>query len=335
MIKNLKKMISCAAASLLFASPAKGIIITIDPGHGGENHGATYYYNSELKRVPIDTENEPFDPFKYSGVKEIFEKDLNLKISKFLREELRKYKDESGKPVSVYLTRENDDTLSLSERIEIGAAKNSDLIISIHNNANENHDLRGSLVIATHSNYNNLYDVEEKIAMSILDKFYEILNFQRKISPADKLVKGNVSIDTILDYVIKNDMLRKNESLKKMIIKSGILEEYGILSLEDDISSLRNTLKEKILKKGYLKNGILRRISNDGSTYADGISITDWYGIIRLGAMKGIPSIILECCYMDNEEDYKKILSTDEKLRKLSEVIAEGIANYFKLTLYK
>lgn len=334
MIKNFKKMISCAAASLLFTAPANAMVITVDPGDGGEANGATYYYNSDFKRVSIDTKDKPFDSSKHEGVKEVFEKDLNLKISKFLKEELEKYKDESGKPVVVYLTRENDKTLSLSDRIEIGANNKSDLILSIHNNANENHNSSGSFAIVTHSNYNNLYDIEEKIADSILDKILEKLGLPRKTSIADSILKENVSIDDLFDYILKNNLLVKSEKLKQIIIKSGILEKYGNLNLEGDISLLKDTLKEIILQRGYMKNGILRRISDDGSTYANG-DTTDWYGMVCLGAMKGIPSIILACCHMDNEEDYKKILSTDEKLKELSKAIAEGIADNFKLTLSK
>ena len=78
-------------------------IIVLDPGHGGREVGATY-----------------------GGV---YEKDINLKIVNYTKEELEK----NG--VRVYMTRINDTTTSLSSRASLANSINADLFVSIHNNA--------------------------------------------------------------------------------------------------------------------------------------------------------------------------------------------------------
>lgn len=78
------------------------------------------------------------------------------------------------------------------------------------------------------------------------------------------------------------------------------------------------------------KNGFLRRLSDDGSTYKNG-DVTDWYGIVYHGIRLGIPSIIVEHAYLDNPDDYHEFLSSDEKLLKLAKADSKGIANYYDL----
>lgn len=82
--------------------------IVLDAGHGGEESGAETIANGET----------------------IFEKDLNLKIAKYLKEELEQYEN-----VTVGMTRDNDATVGLSTRPNLAVAEGADVLISIHNNA--------------------------------------------------------------------------------------------------------------------------------------------------------------------------------------------------------
>ncbi|WP_026676780.1 N-acetylmuramoyl-L-alanine amidase [Fictibacillus gelatini] len=80
-------------------------IVVIDPGHGGKDSGCVG-----------------------NGLKE---KDIVLKISKYTRDELiRGYED-----VTVYLTREDDRFIELSDRARFANGKKADLFISNHVNA--------------------------------------------------------------------------------------------------------------------------------------------------------------------------------------------------------
>ncbi len=83
---------------------ASSKIIVIDPGHGGDDPGAV-------------------------GYKKYREKDAVLKISNILKNILKK------QGYKVYLTREKDIFIKLSERTKLANRKKADLFISIHINA--------------------------------------------------------------------------------------------------------------------------------------------------------------------------------------------------------
>ncbi|MEN3014237.1 MAG: N-acetylmuramoyl-L-alanine amidase [Endomicrobiia bacterium] len=81
-------------------------IIVIDPGHGGEDPGAVGKYGSK-------------------------EKDINLSISKILKEKLE------ANGFTVLLTRDDDIFVPLVKRTKFANDNNADLFISIHCNASE------------------------------------------------------------------------------------------------------------------------------------------------------------------------------------------------------
>lgn len=78
--------------------------IFIDPGHGGSDPGACA-----------------------NGLKE---KDLTLKIAKKIKDKLAEYEN-----VSVKLSREGDQTLSLKERTDMANAWGADYVVSVHINS--------------------------------------------------------------------------------------------------------------------------------------------------------------------------------------------------------
>jgi N-acetylmuramoyl-L-alanine amidase len=88
----------------LFApSPLRGIKIVLDPGHGGSAFGAV-------------------------GPDGRLEKDINLALSLALRKELIR------RGAIVFMTRESDQDLSLSERVDFIARERPQLALSIHHN---------------------------------------------------------------------------------------------------------------------------------------------------------------------------------------------------------
>ncbi|MBN1482767.1 N-acetylmuramoyl-L-alanine amidase [candidate division KSB1 bacterium] len=86
------------------ANPVKNLIFAIDPGHGGEETGAT---------SPLGT----------------YEKDVN----RLWADELLKLLWRNG--AYAIKTREDDETVSLEERIELAEKANAHFFISLHNNA--------------------------------------------------------------------------------------------------------------------------------------------------------------------------------------------------------
>ncbi|MDD3367533.1 MAG: N-acetylmuramoyl-L-alanine amidase [Lachnospiraceae bacterium] len=108
--------LSCMPLALSFPSHAEeGVVVCIDPGHGGDNLGAQW--------------------------NDYTEKEMTLIVAKAMKEQLEKYED-----VTVYLTREDDKSLSLEERAEYAASVQADFLFCLHFNMSEAHTLFGSEV---------------------------------------------------------------------------------------------------------------------------------------------------------------------------------------------
>lgn len=161
-IMNKYKIIVVILLTLLITSISKtyaiinnytliGKTIYIDPGHGGVDSGTTY--------------------------KKIYEKDINLLLSKKIAKEL------TALGATVYLTREIDRDLSLSKRNR----KRSDLIsraylinktkpdmyISIHLNYLANTKYKGLQIFYNNKNKNNK-EIAESLTKYIKEKTYNV-----------------------------------------------------------------------------------------------------------------------------------------------------------------
>lgn len=93
-----------------FAEPLR---VLIDPGHGGVDRGTTK--------------------------EQIYESNINLKISTELMHLL---KEDSR--FKVKLTRQDDSTVSLTQRAKLAAPRNADLLVSIHVNSSPEYRARGA-----------------------------------------------------------------------------------------------------------------------------------------------------------------------------------------------
>ena len=163
-----------------------GKIIYVDPGHGGNDPGAIY--------------------------KNLKESNINLEISKNIKEELEK----NG--AIVYLTRNGDYDLSknntsnhkkndLSNRAKIINESDCDLFISIHLNSDPSPTWNGTQIFYTNKNENN-----KKIAEALQKK----INTKRKIKEIE------------------------NMYLFDRIRKPGVLIEVGFISNPNDRYKLTN-----------------------------------------------------------------------------------------------
>ncbi|UFS57263.1 N-acetylmuramoyl-L-alanine amidase [Comamonadaceae bacterium M7527] len=85
------------------------IVVTLDPGHGGEDPGAV-------------------------GPKGTYEKDVVLQIALKLRDRINK-SSVNGNPMRAFMTRDNDYFVPLHKRVEKARRVDSDLMISIHADA--------------------------------------------------------------------------------------------------------------------------------------------------------------------------------------------------------
>ena len=88
------------------------------------------------------------------------------------------------------------------------------------------------------------------------------------------------------------------------------------------------SILEQLVALGLKNNSVKTRVSKD--YFAEDGSRLDYYAVIRHSALRDIPGVIVEHCFMDNETD-KEYMDTDEKLQALAEADAKGIANYLEL----
>ena len=187
-----------------------GKVIYIDPGHGGMDPGCVY--------------------------KDIYEKDINLKIALKLRDELEK----NG--AIVYLTRDSDVDLSsnthnhkksdLNNRIKAINNSKADLFISIHLNSISSSTWRGAQVF---------YD-------DVNEKNIEIANlFQQQLKQDLKTNKQVKEISTML--------------MNRKITIPGILIEVGFLSNPNDRYLLRqDDYQYKI--SNSIRDGLIKYFNN-------------------------------------------------------------------------
>lgn len=125
-------------------TPSRTYIVALDAGHGGAWGGAEYDGRVEKKE--------------------------NLKLAKLLKEELEsKYEN-----ISVYMTREDDTTLSsdlaedLKLRVERAKEAGADIYISVHFNSSEGHNTHGAMVCI--SKQPNVTEASELLANCILNR---------------------------------------------------------------------------------------------------------------------------------------------------------------------
>lgn len=209
----------------------KKVTIEIDPGHGGEDTGA---------QITADTTVT-------------YEKNLNLKLSSYLKAELEKYMG-----VTVCMTRETDKNIPLKKRVKKAKRDQADALISIHHNA------KGRIV-------------------DVKDGAYILV------------ASGNK----------KEHLAQKEEQLGANILN-------------------------RISELGMKNRGLLRRLSETGTVYGNG-RLSDYYAIVKGGINENLLAVIIEHGYMDNIDEFNSYFSTDEKIQKMAERDAQGIADYFYL----
>ncbi len=176
----------------------KEFTIVLDPGHGGAASGA-------------DRD-------------EVLEKDLNLKIGKYLKEELEKYEK-----VKVYLTRESDRDVDLDERSRFCKEVGADLMVSLHNNAAGD--------IAAYYNGSNILtsnrQFREEIGLEEQELAVNILHELTRLGLEDQgiLLRTSQNGETypngeLADYyrLVKNGILQQIPSI---IVEHAFLDDDG------------------------------------------------------------------------------------------------------------
>lgn len=193
--------------------PLFGIVITIDPGHGGRDPGTMY-----------------------GSIKE---KDLNLEISKKLEEALIK----NG--AIVYMIRDSDIDLSsiydskkkrgdLYRRLLKIKENKSDLYISIHINWYENSKHRGAEVLYNTINFNN-----KILAEKIMYQFKTNQKSKRTIKKTNLYMYKNTTIPGVL---IETGFL--SNPYERGLLQSNSYQEDLAYSITEGIKSYLKEIKK-------------------------------------------------------------------------------------------
>lgn len=185
--------------------PSRNYTIVIDPGHGGTDPGSIGY-KTKVK-----------------------ESDLNLKLSKMLKQKL----EYAG--INIVMTREDENSLAKGagkkfKKIDMEMRKDliksirPNMVISIHQNSYTNHSLRGAQVF-----YDKTSEISKQIANSIQEEFIKGLD------------KGNKSTSPG-DY-----FMLKCTSAPSVIVECGFLSNEA-----DEKLLLSDEYQEKIVNCIYL-----------------------------------------------------------------------------------
>lgn len=165
-------------------------VVLIDPGHGGSEIGAVGYENGKKS-------------------KKVYEKDLCLKLSKKIRDEL-------SKGTSTYLTRSMDRAVGLQERADQADILKADLFISVHFNSSPNPQSHGFELYYLDNNSNAAAAKVEKS---------ENLNLK-----GEDMIVNQILVDLVVQQTVSHSRLLASEVHSKLrpVIKSFGIDDRGI-----------------------------------------------------------------------------------------------------------
>ena len=216
-----------------------GMTICLDPGHGGNDSGATAF-----------------------GAKE---SDLTLKIAQYCKEELSKY------DVNVVMTRTTDTRLSeeaamdLKNRVEVAKKADASYFISIHINSAANSAAKGAEVYYPNtsgnknlsSNGQNLAKAIQKqlTALGLYDRGIKIRNYtdgSTSYDPtsSDKDYYGVIRYAkeaNITGLIVEHCFINNKEEFDKYLGSNAKLQQLGIADARGIVSALGLQLKNQSL----------------------------------------------------------------------------------------
>ncbi len=273
-LKKLIMIMLIFLATICIGSAVQAFTITLDPGHGGT--------------IPEGVTGESVGT-EYNG---LAEKDINLKIAKYLRDYLNNYQD-----VKVVLTRETDTFMRVFNRAIVARDNNSDLLLSIHINDLETTDfsIKGAEAYVT--------------ANKSLPKYNE------GTTKLANMMLSNLSELGLNNRGVKTQLLSGNDS-SELYSDGTLADYYGII---------RYGMRGTMIDNGYVS--IYKNSTDLTKTILAAPGTPDIYSAnIQNG--EGVPTILLEHGFIRG--DYNSF-NSDEKLKKIAEADGKAIVEYYGL----
>lgn len=177
--------------SMLFISQvAMAKVVLIDPGHGGEESGAVGHLDAKRTR-------------------KVFEKDLSLRLSIKIKEEL-------SKTTTAYLTRSLDRAVNLQERADLADLVKADLFLSIHFNSSTNAKSHGFELYYLDNNSN--------VAANKVERS-ENLNLK-----GEELIVNQILVDLVVQQTVHHskELARLVHEKIQPVIKQSKIDDRGI-----------------------------------------------------------------------------------------------------------
>lgn len=223
-------IISCSIFINTVKATDEEIIIVLDAGHGGTDPGAQ---NKEL------------------GINEA---DLNIKVSRYLKDYLNEY--DGIKVLMTHNGMAGSDYLALVDRGMFARNNNADILISLHFNANNISLLYGAEIYVTADTSLDKYNKNStKLANCILNKLSKLGIYNRGVKtrlsdePGDKYMYSDGTIADyygVIRYPMKGDSeglgvdIAKGEGIPGMIIEHCFIRgnDVQFLDSEEDLKKL-------------------------------------------------------------------------------------------------
>lgn len=176
--------------SLIFSTTVWSKVVLIDPGHGGEEVGAI----GQLGK---------------SSVTKIYEKDLALRLSMKIRDQL-------AKTTTTYLTRSVDRTVSLQQRADLADLVKADLFLSVHFNSSTNNKSHGFELFYLDNNSNVAAQKVEKAE-----------NFDLK---GEELIVNQILVDLVVQQTVTHSraLAQRVHQKIKPVLKQHKMGDRGI-----------------------------------------------------------------------------------------------------------
>ncbi len=287
--------------------------ILLDPGHGGDSFGTL------RGKIP--------------------EKDINLKVSLMLYEELKGFTD-------VDLTRFKDENLSLRERLKIVNNFKPDIFISIHHNASEEDTKFYSEVYTSWGLVSPSYDlgyflqneickVFPERGFRVLPSKFTVLKAKAKIKVLTELFFAEEMDDNLMETEVR---ILKNAIMN--VINVGFARERDLYRSFGRYSQPKGYLTTNFGKGvGKLKSGKWVVVLGDGRLFWDAVELVNRIGgkLYHFGmsvqpsqfitAMKIVKAGFKRVIFLRYGEPYVRFYHTSKESGELGEMVSKAL-NY-------